>query len=161
MPSTFANLFRAHSLVASTFAMGLLLSASGTHVALAAPETGVWRVDPVRSAYNSKSATLKILRVKRGARQMTGSAIIISGEGVYRLPGPVTSDMTHLKPVDFAHMARTGEATLIGTNPRSIDHCGLRCLAGQSESVRTVTFRVVRGAEDQLRDMLASDGQNW
>jgi hypothetical protein len=72
------------------------------------------------------------------------------------MTGPAAESIG-LKPVDFATMTRTGEAVLIGTHPRSPDPCRFHCRAGLPEPVRTVTFRVVKTGEKQIKEMLASD----
>jgi hypothetical protein len=144
--------------VGSTLAACVLLAAL-PQVASAASAVGIWKVDPSKSTFNSGSATLTIQRVE-GAGSTSGTFIVISGAGVYRMTG-AASDSQGLKPVDFATMARRGEAVLIGTHPRSPDPCGFRCRAGLPEPIRTVTFKVVKSGEHQIRDMLASDDQNW
>jgi hypothetical protein len=129
-------------------------------LAFAASEAGVWKVDPAKSKFNASSATLTIQRAD-GANATGGRFIVISGAGVYLVTGSSASDSKGLKPVDFSRMTQTGEAVLIGTNPRSLDPCGFKCRAGLPEPVRTVTFKVVNRGEQQIRDMLASDDQNW
>ena len=155
MPSKSANRFQARSIVRATLA-ALILSVSIPQIALAASEAGMWKVDPTKSTYNSGSATLTIYRAA-AANSAGSSAIVISGEGVYQLTGAAASDIADLKAVDFAAMTRAGKAVLIGRHPRSYDRCGFECRAGLPESVRTVTFSAVEGAERQIGDMLASD----
>src|SRR5262245_30559709 len=143
----------------TSFVAALILTVSIPQVALAASEAGIWKVNAAKSKFNSSSATLTIEQVGAGS-PTTGSFIVISGAGVYRVTGASASDHRGFKQVDFANMTRTGKAVLIGTHPRSLDHCGFRCRAGLPEPVRTVTFRVVKNAEPQIKDMLASDSQS-
>ena len=155
MSSKFTNQSPArHTLVASLAA--LMLAVSIPQIAFAASDAGIWKVDPAKSRFNSRSATLTIQRVE-GAGAATDSFVVISGAGVYWVTGTRASDSRGLKPVDFENMTKTGEAVLIGTYPRSMDDCRFRCRAGLPENVRTVTFRVVKTGEPQIRDMLASD----
>jgi len=159
MWSKLTNQLPARRIVTSTLA-ALILAASIPQAGFAASDAGIWKVDPAKSKLNSSSATLTIKRVE-GASSTAGSFIVISGAGVYRMTGAAASDSRGLKPVDFANMTRTGEAVLIGTHPRSLDPCGFHCRAGLPEPIRTVTFRVVKTGEQQIRDMLAYDDQNW
>ena len=135
------------------------LSAALPQAAFAATDVGIWKVDPSKSQYNANSATLTIRRVENAsAGAGSGSFIVISGLGVYRMTSSAhAADSAGLKPVDFQNMTRTGEAVLIGTHPRSNDDCGFKCRAGLNETIRTVTFRVVNKGEQQIKDMLASD----
>jgi hypothetical protein len=154
MTSKFIN--QAHRSVMSTLA-ALILTASIPQAAFAASDAGIWRVDAAKSKFNSSSATLTIKRVDAARSPAADSFIVISGAGVYRMMGASASDHSGLKPVDVANMTRTGEAVLIGTNPRSLDTCGFKCQGGLDESVTTITFAVVKSGEKQIRDMLALD----
>jgi hypothetical protein len=145
--------------VTSTLA-ACVLAATLPQLAFAASEAGIWKVDPAKSKFNASSATLTIKRAD-GANSTGGKFIVISGAGVYLVTGSSASDSKGLKPVDFSRMTQTGEAVLIGTNPRSMDPCGFACRAGLPERTRTVTFKVVNRGEQQIKDMLASDDQNW
>ena len=134
------------------------LSAALPTTTFAAADVGVWKVDPSKSKYNANSATLTIRRVDENSSAGTGSFIVISGLGVYRMTsGAHASASAGLKPVDFQNMTRTGEAVLIGTHPRSNDVCGFACQRGLSENVRTVTFKIVNKGEQQIQDMLAAN----
>ena len=155
MRSTFATHLPTRGLVTSTLA-ALILTVS-IPLSAVASDAGVWKVDPAKSSVTSRGATLTLRRAA-GAGASAGSFIVISGKDVYRVTGSAASDSRGLKPVDFEAMARTGEAVLIGTHPRSPDFCGPRCQAGLSERVRTLTFKVVKTGEQQIRDMLASEG---
>ena len=155
MSSKFINQSRArHTMMASLAA--LILTASIPQIAFAASDAGIWKVNAAKSKFNSKSTTLTIQRVE-GAAPGTDSFVVISGAGVYWVTGSKASDSAGLRPADFETMTKTGEAVLIGTHPRSLDECRFQCRAGLPEKVRTVTFRVVKTGEQQIRDMLASD----
>ena len=155
------NNFKTAARRTATSALAALALASALpQMAHAASDAGIWRVDPGRSSFNSRSATLTIQRAD-DASPGTGGFIVISGAGVYRVTGATASDSKGLKPVDFQAMTRTGDAVLIGTHPRSLDPCGFACRAGLPEPVRTVTFRVVKNGEQQIKDMLAYEDQNW
>jgi len=155
------NSFAAPALrtLTSTFA-ACVLATMLPQAGFAASEAGIWKVDPANSKFNSSYATLSIHRTE-GASSSGGSFIVISGTGVYLVRRARASESHGLKQVDFANMTRTGEAVLIGMHPRSLDHCGFKCKAGLPEPVRTVTFRVVKSGEQQIKDMLASNEQNW
>jgi hypothetical protein len=146
-------------LVTSTLA-ALILSASLPLAGHAASDAGIWKIDPAKSKFNANSATLTIKRVEAADSKAPGKFVVISGAGVYLMTG-AAADSQGLKPVDFTRMTETGEAVLIGTNPRSLDPCAFACRAGLPEKTRTVTFKVVKRGEQQIRDMLASDEQNW
>jgi hypothetical protein len=148
------------STITSTLA-ALMLAASIPQIAFAASDAGIWKVDPTKSTYNSRYATLTIKRVEGRNNTTAGSFIVLSGAGVYRVTGAVASYSTGFTPVDFDNMTKTGKAVLIGTRPRSNDPCGFACSHGLSETTRTVTFRIVNKAEQQIRDMLASGEPNW
>jgi hypothetical protein len=135
----------------------MALAAVLPQAALAASDVGFWKVDPAKSTYNARSATLTIRRIENPSSTAAGGLIVISGAGVYRLMGPSASDSRGFKLADFANMTRTGNAVLIGTHPHSQDYCAFKCRAGLPETVRTVTFRVVKNAEQQIKDMLAYD----
>jgi|SoiMethySBSTD1v2_1073268.scaffolds.fasta_scaffold39375_3 hypothetical protein len=147
----------AHRLIMAAVA-ACALSAALPHEAFAATDVGIWKVDPSKSKYNANSATLTLRRVENNASAGSGSFIVISGMGVYRMTsGAHASASAGLKPVDFQNMTRTGEAVLIGTHPRSNDDCGFKCRAGLVETTRTVTFKIVNTGEQQIKDMLAAD----
>src|SRR5262245_27894997 len=137
----------------------LALTVALPQAASAAWEAGFWKIDPAKSRLSSTSATLTIQRVE-GAKPSGGGFIVIAGTGVYRVTGPLASESAGLKLVDVENMTRTGDAVLIGTHPKSMDHCGYRCRAGLPEPVRTVTFRVVNKGDKQIREMLAYENQN-
>ena len=159
MLSKFTNPLTSRSIVASTLA-ALILTVSLPQIAAASTDAGIWQVDPAKSRFNSRSATLSIKRTdSANATAAAGRFIVISGNGVYLMTG-AAHDSSGLKPVDFTRMTQTGEAVLIGTNPRSNDHCGFECKAGLPERARTVTFNVVTRGEQQIRDMLASNDQD-
>jgi len=143
--------------VASTVVASVLVAAL-PQIGFAASDAGIWKIDPSRSKLNASTVTLTIMRAEN-ATPAAGSFIVISGTGVYRVTGATAS--AGIRPVDFTNMTRTGAAVLIGTHPRSPDPCGFACRAGLPEPVRTVTFRVVKSGEQQVKDMLASDDQNW
>jgi hypothetical protein len=159
MSFKFANQLPMFRLVTSTLA-ALILSASLPQAGYAASDAGLWKIDPAKSKFNSSSATLTIKRVEGANSTAAGRFVVISGGGVYLMTG-AASDSKGLKPVDFTRMTQTGEAVLIGTNPRSMDSCGFECRAGLPERTRTVTFKVVNRGEQQIKDMLAYDEQNW
>lgn len=162
MLSKLTNQLPSRSIVTSTLA-ALILTVSLPQIGLAASaDTGIWKVDPAKSKFNSSSATLTLKRAGGPNSGATASErfIVISGAGVYLMTG-AASDSKGLKPVDFTRMTQTGEAVLIGTHPRSMDSCGFECRAGLPERTRTVTFKVVKRGEQQIRDMLAFDEQNW
>jgi hypothetical protein len=159
MLSKLTNQLRMFRLVTSALA-ALILSASLPQAGYAASDAGIWKIDPAKSKFNSSSATLTIKRVEAADSAAPGRFVVISGAGVYLMTG-AASDSHGLKPVDFTRMTQTGEAVLIGTNPRSMDACGFECRAGLPERTRTVTFKVVKKGEQEIRDMLASDEQNW
>ena len=159
MLTKFTHQLPTRSLVTSTLA-ALMLTISLPQIGLAASDAGIWKVDPTRSKLNSSSATLTIQRVEGKDSTASGKFIVISGAGVYLMTG-AAADSSGLKPVDFTRMTQTGEAVLIGTHPRSKDGCGFECRAGLPERTRTVTFNVVKRGEQQIKDMLAYDDQNW
>jgi hypothetical protein len=156
MSSDLNNRMSARHIAASAVA-ALFLTASP---AFAASDAGIWKVNAAKSTFNANSATLTIQRVE-SASSNAGSFIVISGAGVYRVTGATASESRGLKPVDFQNMTRTGDAVLIGTYPHSKDSCGFHCRAGLPEKVRTVTFRVVKNGEQQIKDMLAYESANW
>ena len=147
--------------IATSTLAALILAASIPQAAFAASsDAGIWKIDPAKSKFNSSSATLTIKRVEGANPTAAGRFVVISGGGVYLMTG-AASDSKGLKPVDFTRMTQTGEAVLIGTHPRSMDRCGFQCRAGLPELTRTVTFKVVNRGDQQIKDMLASDEQNW
>jgi hypothetical protein len=76
--------------------------------------------------------------------------------------GAAASNSRGLKPVDFSRMTETGDAVLIGLQPRSKDPCGFECRSGLPERRLTVTFNIVKNGEQQLKDMIASaDDESW
>ena len=157
MSLTSTNHSQVHRLIIAGVA-AFAMSAALPHEAFSAtPAVGIWKVDPSTSKYNANSATLTLRRVEGGSAG-TGTFVVISGMGVYRMIGAAhAADSAGLKQVDFQNMTRTGEAVLIGTHPRSYDPCGFACSHGLSEKVRTVTFKITNKGEQQIRDMLASD----
>jgi hypothetical protein len=155
------NSFKAAARRTATSALAALaLVAALPQIAHAASDAGIWKVDPARSTFNSRSATLTIQRAN-DANPGPGGFIVISGAGVYRVTGSTAADAKGLKPVDFQAMTRNGDAVLIGTHPRSLDPCGFACRSGLPEPVRTVTFTLVKSGEQQIKDMLAYEDQNW
>lgn len=159
MSSKLTNQSAARRTVTSVLA-ALALTAALPQAGFAASDAGIWKVDPAKSTYNARYATLTLKRVEGANNTSAGSFIVISGAGVYRMTGAAASYSTGFKPVDFGNMTKTGQAVLIGTHPRSNDPCGFACSHGLSETTRTVTFRLVDKGEQQIRDMLASDEQN-
>ena len=151
---------QAHRLILAALA-ACALGIAVPHAAFAASDVGIWKVDPSKSKYNTNSATLTLRRVENSSSAGTGSFIVISGLGVYRMTSSAhAADSAGLKPVDFQNMTRTGEAVLIGTHPRSNDDCGFKCRAGLVETTRTVTFKLVNKGDQQIKDMLAADGSD-
>jgi hypothetical protein len=159
MLSKFTNPLPSRSVISSALA-ALIMTVSLPQIALAASDAGIWKVDAAKSRLNSSSATLTIKRVEGSNPTAPGRFIVISGTGVYLMTG-AAADSTGLKPVDFTRMTQTGEAVLIGTNPRSKDACAFECRAGLPERTRTVTFTVVKRGVQQIKDMLAYDDQTW
>jgi hypothetical protein len=160
MLAKFTNQLPALRLATATIA-ALILSASLPHAAFAASaDVGLWKIDTLKSKFHAGSAILTITRAN-GANATAGRFVVISGGGVYLMTGAAAANANGLKPVDYARMTETGEAVLIGTNPRSKDHCGFKCRAGLPEHTRTVIFTVVNGKGQKIQDMLAYDDQNW
>ena len=64
-------------------------------------------------------------------------------------------------------MTETGDAVLVGVQPRSKNPCGFECRSGLPEQRLTVTFNLVKQGDQQIRDMIASadrlpaDDENW
>jgi hypothetical protein len=124
---------------------------------------GVWKVETVHQNPNSNTATITISRAK-GGNSATDKFLAISGQGVYVVTGPAAAS-GGFKPTDFSRMTQTGDAVLVGVQPRSKDPCGFECRSGLPERRLTVTFNLVKQGERQLNDMIASadagDDETW
>jgi hypothetical protein len=122
-------------------------------------ETGLWRVEKMLSNPNA-TATITLTRAK-GASSAADKFLAISGGGVYVVTGAAATNSRGLKPVDFSRMTQTGDAVLIGVQPRSKDPCGFECRSGLPERRLTVTFNFVKNGEQHMRDMIASNEGTW
>jgi hypothetical protein len=132
-------------------ALAVLLSAA---LSLPAHSAEIWKIDPAKSKFSSDTATLSIARDAKGLNQTAGKVIVISKGNVYLVTGAAASNGSGLKLADYSHMAN-GKAVLIGTNARSADPCGFRCMQGAAEPRMTVTFKTVNPEGQQVKDMLA------
>jgi hypothetical protein len=127
---------------------------------------GVWRVETVKQNPNNDTATITISRAK-GGNSATDKFLAISGQGVYVVTGPAATSGFGFKPTDFTRMTETGDAVLIGVQPRSKNPCGFECRSGLPEHRLTVTFNLVKQGERQFREMIASadhsaaDDETW
>lgn len=144
--------------VISTFA-ALALTAAFSHAGLAAPsDAGIWRVDPTKSKMREGYTTLAIERVQN-SNPGAGKFIVISGQQVYLVTGPMAQNGSGVRPVDYTSMVRDGNAVLIGTGARAKEHCGFHCRAGLPEPKLTVTFRTAGGVQHHIEDMLAYNAE--
>jgi hypothetical protein len=165
MLSNLANHLPACRLIAATV-VALVLGSAIPQPGVAAPSyAGLWKVEAVKSNPNS-TATITLSRPKRGPAT-ADKFLAISGGGVYVVSGAAASNSRGLRPVDFSRMTETGDAVLIGLQPRSKDYCGFECRSGLPERRLTVTFNLVKNGEQQIRDMIAStdriasDDETW
>jgi hypothetical protein len=149
----FASTISARRTVVSALT-ALFVAAAVPSAALADNSDGTWKVDPAKSAIASGSATLSITRASN-ATPGAGTFIVVSKGNVYLVAGATASDSKGVQPVDYGHMAAQGKAVLIGRNARSTDLCGFRCQGGLPESHISLSFRTVKGAEQQINEMLA------
>jgi hypothetical protein len=122
-------------------------------------ETGLWKVETMHSNPNA-TATITLSRAK-GTPSAADKFLAISGGGVYVVTGAAATNSRGLKPVDFSRMTQTGDAVLIGVQPRSKDHCGFECRSGLPERRLTVTFNFVKNGEQHMRDMIAAADETW
>jgi hypothetical protein len=137
----------------TVFAFAAALPQAG--LAATSSDDGLWKVNPAKSSFRYGSATLTIERA-RAANPAAGSFIVIIKGSVYRVTGATAKDGKRVRQVDYANMAKEGNAVLIGTNVRSTGLCGFRCQGGLPEPRTTLTFRAVIGAGQQINDMLAA-----
>jgi hypothetical protein len=132
-----------------------LLGSALPHTAVAQTSVaGVWKIETVKRNADNNTATLTISRAK-GGNAATDKFLAISGQGVYVVTGPAVSS-GGFKPADFSRMTQTGDAVLVGVQPRSKDPCGFECRSGLPERRLTVTFNLVKQGERQFQDMIAS-----
>lgn len=149
-----SNYLPACRLIAAA-AVAVLLGSALPQAGFAAPsEIGLWKVDKARSNPNS-TATITLSRAK-GAPSAADKFLAISGGAVYVVTGASAANSSGLKPVDFSRMTQTGDAVLIGLQPRSNDLCGFACRAGLPERRLTITFNIVKNGEQQMKEMIAS-----
>jgi len=142
--------------VISTLAAFVLAAALPKAALADASDVGIWKVDPVKSKFDSRSATLTIERV-RGANQAAGRFIAISrGGSVFLVTKVAVGDSKGVQPVAYAQMVREGKAVLIGSNARGSARC-FQCEASRPDSRLTLTFDVAYRAEQQINDMLAKN----
>jgi hypothetical protein len=160
MLSNLANHLPECRLIAATV-IALVLGSAIPQPGVAAPSyAGLWKVETARSNPNS-TATITLSRPK-GGPSAADKFLAISGGAVYVVSGAAASNSRGLKPVDFSRMTETGDAVLIGLQPRSKDPCGFECRSGLPERRLTVTFSIVKNGEQQLKDMIASaDDESW
>jgi hypothetical protein len=124
----------------------------------ATQDAGIWRIDSASARFGGGFATLTIEREGQGVNPAAGKFIVISKGNVYLVTGASASDVGKgIKQVDYTN-TKDGSAVLIGTNARSTDHCGLRCIQGAPDPRMTVTFKAVNPEGQQVKDMLAYNG---
>src|SRR5205823_14215227 len=87
----------------STLAALVLAAALPQAGFAAAPDVGIWKVDPAKSNFRSGFATLTIDRAG-GVNPAAGSFIVISKGSVYLVTGAAASDSKGVKPVDYTNM---------------------------------------------------------
>jgi hypothetical protein len=113
----------AHRLIMAAVA-ACAMSAALPQSAFAATDVGIWKVDPSKSKYNANSATLTIRKVENAsavAGSGSGSFIVISGMGVYRMTsGAHAAASAGLKPVDFS-LARIRGRTMTAASSAGRD----------------------------------------
>jgi hypothetical protein len=118
---------------------------------------GIWKVDPVKSSFNSGHATLALDRTG-AVNQSAGSFIVVSKGNVYLVTGATASGGIGVRPA--AYTLKTGrQAVMIGTNARSAEPCGPRCIQGYPDTRMTLTFNAVGAAGQQINDMIAYSGR--
>jgi hypothetical protein len=162
---SFTHHLPAYRLIAASV-VALMLGSALPHSAFAQTSVaGVWKVETVKSNPNNNTATLTISR-STGGNAATDKFLAISGQGVYVVSVPAAAS-GGFKPTDFSRMTQTGDAVLVGVQPRSKDPCGFECRSGLPERRLTVTFNLVKQGERPIRDMIASannssaDDENW
>ena len=152
---SYAHHLPACRLIAATV-VALMLGSALPHPGFAATSVaGVWKVETVNQNPNNNTATITISRVK-GGNSATDKFLAISGQGVYVVTGPAAANGGGFKPTDVSRMTETGDAVLVGVQPRSKNPCGFECRSGLPEQRLTVTFNVVKQGERQFQDMIAS-----
>ena len=153
-------------LIAATVVALMLGSALPQSGFAATSVAGVWKVETVKQNPDNNTATITISRSK-GGNSATDKLLAISGQGVYVVTGPAAANGGGFKPTDFSRMTETGDAVLVGVQPRSKNPCGFECRSGLPEQRLTVTFNLVKQGHQQIRDMIASadystaDDENW
>jgi len=150
----FASTTIRHTLVSTFGALVLATALPQASLAAATSDDGLWRVNPAKSSLSSGSATLAIERAK-SANPGAGNFIVVAKGSVYLVQRASAGDSNGLQPADYARMTSKGSAVLIGINARSADTCGFRCQGGLSESRIALTFTPVKGANQQINEMLA------
>ena len=141
-------------LIAATV-VALMLGSALPHSGFAATSvTGVWKVETVKQNPGTNTATITISRSKGGS-SAADKFLAISGQGVYVVTGPAASS-GGFKPTDFSRMTETGDAVLVGVQPRSKNPCGFECRSGLPEQRLTLTFNLVKQGERQFNEMIAS-----
>jgi len=165
MSHSLTNHLPTFRLIAATVVALMLGSAIPQPSFAATSVAGVWKIETVKQNPDNHTATITISRAK-GGNAATDKFLAISGQGVYVVTGPAASS-GGFKPTDFSRMTETGDAVLVGVQPRSKNPCGFECRSGLPEQRLTVTFNVVKQGERHFRDMIASadhlaeDDETW
>jgi hypothetical protein len=148
----------ARRIINATLAALVLATGSSQAGFAANQDAGVWRVNPATSKFGAGTATLSIQRAA-GANSAAGSFLVISTGNVYLVTGAGAgaAAVKGVKQVDYSNID-DGSAVLIGTHAQSADNCGFRCMQGAAEPRMTVTFKAINSGEQQIKDMLASNG---
>jgi hypothetical protein len=139
-------------------ALALFLAATLPQTAFAAAAAmGTWKIDSAKSKLSGSGvATLTIDRM-RGANPSMGTGVFVSGERVYLVTDPATSQAPTITQVEYARMTNEGRAVLIGTNAQLRDACDFRCDRRRTGSRMLLTFKVVNEGGRRVNEMLASD----
>ena len=144
---------RAANRVLAALAATALISFSQSAAAQGTNLAGAWKIDPAKSSFSARSASLSIAREGSATDKASGSILVVSNEGnVYLATGEAMSS-----PMKVAEYSRieSSKMVLIGTSARRDDYCGFRCQSGLMERSITLRFNSVDGAEQLMGEMLA------
>ena len=142
---------RSMSRILSAAIAALGFAVAFPETSFATSDAGMWKVSPAQSKINPSGPTRgQVLTVERkgtaqASQASTDSKVVVVNKNNVYLTNTITAKyMLAGKRVSPASL------TLIGTNVRSYDNCGMRCQTGYSERLRRFTFTAIGGQPARL-----------
>jgi hypothetical protein len=121
-------------------------------LAMAAPSTGLWKVDIAKSKFGTGSSTVIVERAK-ASDGTTRTFLVINGGKAY-LATAAANASNGVAAVDYSSW-KGMKLVQIGANVRAKEECYVRCQFGVPSARMILTFRTVNAGRQPMADLLA------